>query len=45
MYGSQRCYGEFVELTVVDIWQITDAGRCIILLATRNFGDLGTFSI
>ena len=27
MHGSQRCYGELVELTVDDIWQITDAGN------------------
>jgi len=26
MHGSRRCYGELVELTVDDIWQIADAG-------------------
>jgi len=26
MHWSQKCYGELVELTVDDIWQITDAG-------------------
>jgi len=26
MRGSQRCYSKLVELTVDDIWQITDAG-------------------
>jgi len=26
MHECQRCYGELVELTVDDIWQITDAG-------------------
>jgi len=26
MHGSQSCYGELVELTVDDIWQIADAG-------------------
>ena len=24
--GHKRCYGELVELTVDDIWQIVDAG-------------------
>ena len=26
MHGSQRWYGEHVELTVDDIWQIADVG-------------------
>jgi len=26
MHGSQECYGEHVELTVDDIWQIADVG-------------------
>jgi len=26
MNGSQRCCGELAELTVDDIWKITDAG-------------------
>jgi len=26
MHGSQRCYGELMELTVDNIWQIADAG-------------------
>ena len=26
MHWSQKCYGELVELTVDDIWQIADAG-------------------
>ena len=26
MHGSRRCYGELVELTVDDVWQIADAG-------------------
>ena len=31
----QQCYGELVELTVDDIWQIADAGD-------QNFGDWHT---
>jgi len=27
MYGSQKCCSELAELTVDDIWQITDAGN------------------
>jgi len=27
MHGSQRPYGELVELTVDDSWQIADAGE------------------
>jgi len=26
MHGTQGCYGEHVELTVDDIWQIADVG-------------------
>jgi len=26
MHGTQVCYGEHVELTVDDIWQIADVG-------------------
>ena len=26
MHGSQGCYGEHMELTVKDIWQIADVG-------------------
>ena len=26
MHGFQKCCGELAELTVDDIWQITDAG-------------------
>jgi len=26
MHGSQKCCGKLVELTVDDIWQISDAG-------------------
>ena len=26
MHGSQRCYSKLAELTVDDIWQITDGG-------------------
>jgi len=26
MHGSQRCYGEFAELIVDDIWQVAYAG-------------------
>jgi len=26
MLGFQKCCGELVELTVDDVWQITDAG-------------------
>jgi len=26
MHGSQKCCGKLTELTIDDIWQITDAG-------------------
>ena len=35
MHRSQRCYGELVELTVDDFWQMQ-------MLAIRNFGDWHT---
>jgi len=41
MHGSQRCYGELLELTVDDVWQIADAGnrelgKWHIVVGTRN---------
>ena len=36
MHGSRRCYGEVVELTVDDFWQIADAGDQELVTLARS---------
>ena len=40
MHGSQGCYGEHVELTADDIWQITDVGDQELLAHSSRRGTL-----